>query len=266
MSDEPAEQTMTFWEHLEELRSRLIKMFVAFLVGAGACWSYREQLLALLTRPFVDAWAHGGVGGKAALHFPAPADLFVAYIKLSVLGGLVVALPWMLYQLWAFVAPGLYRNEKRLALPFVVSSCVLFAVGGYFGWKVAFPVAFEYLLSFSGQVAGTEFEVKPTVMVGDYISFVTQALIGFGAAFELPVVVFFLAIAGIVDHTHLLKFFRYFVVVAFVIAAVITPPDVTSQFLLAIPLILLYVLSIGIAWFVHRTRGPRPEPVDGAES
>ncbi len=261
MSDDPEAQTMTFWEHLEELRTRIIRALLAFLVGSGVCWYYREKLLIWLTKPFLAAWNAGHLGGKAGLHFPAPASLFVAYIKIALLGGLVVSLPIVLYQLWAFIAPGLYSKEKRLAFPFVVASCALFAAGGYFCWRIVFPIGFQYLLGFSGPLGSEGFEVTPTVMIGDYIEFVSRMLIAFGAVFELPVLIFFLSIAGIVKHTHLLKFFRYFVVVAFVLSAVITPPDVTSQFLLAVPLISLYLISIGIAWVVDRTR--RPKPAEG---
>jgi sec-independent protein translocase protein TatC len=250
---EPAEATMTFWEHLEELRSRLIKMILAFLVGAVVAWIYREKLLVWLTQPFVRAWNEGDFG-KAALHFPAPASLFIAYIKLALLGGFVLALPIMLYQLWAFIAPGLYSREKRFAIPFVASSCGLFAGGGYFGWKVAFPVAFQYLLGFGGPIAGTTLEVKPTVMIGDYIEFVMRMLMAFGVVFELPVLVFFLSAAKIINYKHMIRFSRYFVVIAFVVGAIITPPDPMSQFLLAVPLCLLYVVSIGIAYIV----GDRP--------
>jgi sec-independent protein translocase protein TatC len=150
------------------------------------------------------------------------------------------------------VAPGLYSREKRLALPFVVTSCGLFAAGGYFGWRVAFPVAFQFLLSFAGTI-GT-LEVKPTVMVSEYIEFVTNMLLAFGLMAELPVLAFFLSVAGIITHRHLIKFFRYFIVLAFVVAAVITPPDPVSQLLLAIPLILLYVVSIGVAYVFSRRR------------
>ena len=254
MTDNPEQHTMSFWEHLEELRSRLLRAIIAFLIGVVVCWIYREKLLVWLTKPFIDAWNKGKIEGSAALHFPAPASLFVAYIKIAMVGGLVLSLPVLLYQVWAFVAPGLYQKEKRLALPFVFSSCALFAGGGYFGWRVAFPVAFQYLLGFSGPIGATGFEVKPTVMVGDYIEFVSRMLIAFGAVFELPVLIFFLSVAGIVTHKHLLKFFRYFVVVAFIVAAVISPPDVTSQFLLAVPLIMLYAISIGIAWLVDKRR------------
>lgn len=256
VSDDPEEQTMTFWEHLEELRSRIVKALLAGLIGSGICWYYREKLLVWLTKPFLDAWQHSGnLGGKAAsLHFPAPASLFIAYIKIAVIGGVLMALPVILYQLWAFIAPGLYSKEKRLAVPFVVASCGLFAGGSYFGWKLVFPLAFKYLLGFSGPVGTEGMEVTPTVMIEDYIDFVSRLLLAFGAVFELPVLIFFLSIAGVVNHIQLWKFFRYFIVIAFVLAAVITPPDVTSQILLAVPLILLYLVSIGIAWLVVRSK------------
>lgn len=256
MSQDPDEPAMTFWEHLEELRSRILRMALAFAVGGVIAWIYREWLLDWLTRPFVEAWQHGKLGGKAALHFPAPASLFIEYVRLAVLGGFVLALPVILYQLWAFIAPGLYTREKRLAVPFVISSCLLFAGGGYFGWKIAFPVAFEYLLSFSGPVGNRGFQVEPTVMVSDYVEFVSRMLLAFGGVFELPVLVFFLSIAGVINHTHMIRFARYFIIIAFAIAAVLTPPDVASQFLLAIPLCALYGLSIGIAWIFGKKPGP----------
>lgn len=259
MSEDPEAGTMTFWEHLEELRQRLVRMALAFAVGAGLSWYYREKLLSWLTAPFVDAWNHGSLSGKAALHFLAPADLFVAYLKLSALCGFVLALPFMLWQVWAFIAPGLYRHEKRLAFPFVVSSMALFALGGWFGYRVAFPAAFQFLLGLGGQLTGSV-DVTPTVTMGEYISFVTQMFIAFGVTFELPVLVFFLSIAGLVDHKKLIAFFRYFIVVAFLVAAVLTPPDVTSQFLLAIPLIGLYIVSIGVAYVFAK----KPAPSDGA--
>jgi sec-independent protein translocase protein TatC len=248
------ELQMTFWEHLEELRSRLIKALLAFAVGAGCAWYFRERVLLWLTTPFVQAWSRSITDQRPALHFPAPASLFIAYLRLSLLAGLVFALPIILYQIWAFVAPGLYARERRLALPFVISSMTLFLGGGYFGWKVAFPVAFKYLLDFSGSVHSDTIaiQIEPTVMIGDYIEFIARMLAAFGAVFELPVLVFFLAAAKIIDHTHLIKFARYFIVIAFFISAIITPPDVMSQLLLALPLCLLYVVSIGIAWLMGR--------------
>lgn len=254
------ELQMTFWEHLEELRSRILKALIAFAVGAGVAWWLREEVLIWLTTPFVEAWNQSVTGQRPALHSPAPASIFISYLRLSLLSGFLFALPVIFYQVWAFVAPGLYARERRFAIPFVLSSTLLFVGGGYFGWKIAFPVAFRYLLDFSGQLQGDSvaLSIEPTVMIGDYIDFVARMLIAFGTVFELPVLVFFLSIAGIVDHTHLIKFSRYFVVLSFFIAAIVTPPDIMSQFLLAIPLCILYVVSIGIAWLMSRKKATNP--------
>ena len=245
---------MTFWEHLEELRARLVKSIVAVAVGMGVAWIYRQPLLSWLTKPFLLAWQSDNLGKIPTLHFSSPAALFIAYVKLAAIGGCVFALPVILYQLWSFIAPGLYVSEKRLALPFVLCSCALFAMGGWFGWRVAFPVAFRYLLSFSGPVSGSTLSILPTVMIDDYLSFVGRMLIAFGLVFELPIVVFFLTIAGIVNHRHLIRYFRHFIVVAFLVAAIVTPPDVVSQLLLAVPLCILYVVSIAVAWAVGRNK------------
>lgn len=262
MSQDPDQPSMTFWEHLSELRRRLVYMILAFVLGAIGSWVYREELLLWITRPFVTAWRQQKLPGDVSLHFQAPATLFFAYIKLSMLAGLVVALPVILYEVWAFIAPGLYKRERRLALPFVVSSCALFAAGGYFGFRVAFPIAFQYLLGFSGPVGAAGFEVKPTVMIDQYLEFITRMLLAFGGVFELPVLAFFLSTAGIINHKHLIKFARYFIVIAFIIAAIVTPPDPASQLLLAIPLCLLYGLSIVVAWVFGR----KPKPTSAEAS
>jgi sec-independent protein translocase protein TatC len=263
MSADPEEHSMTLWEHLEELRSRLIRMGLSFLVGAGTAWYFKEWLLEWLTKPFVTAWTQLGQAGGAVIGFPSPAALFLSYVRISAIAGLVFALPLILYQLWAFIAPGLYSREKRFAIPFVVSSCALFAGGGWFGWRFAFPVAFHYLLGFSGKVG--KLEIKPTVMISEYIDFVSHMLLAFGFASELPILVFFLTIAGLVTHKTLIKFFRYFIVLAFVISAVLTPPDPLSQLMLAVPLCLLYALSIGIA-FIFSRRKPKDEPLPAADA
>jgi len=249
---EPAEKgTMTFWEHLDELRSRLFKAALAFTLGGFGAWYFKEKILQVATQPLVDGWVGNS---KVTLHFGAPAAMFLAYLKLSVFAGLAFSMPIIFYQLWAFIAPGLYSKEKKLALPFVFVSTALFMGGSYFGWHFAFPLAFQYLLGFSGEVG--DVVVTPTIMIGDYIDFVVRLLLAFGVAFELPVIVFFLAFAGIVTHKQLLKFSRYFIVLSFFISAIITPPDVMSQFLLAVPLILLYFISILIAWLVQKKPAP----------
>jgi len=249
---EPVEGSMSFWEHLQELRVRLIRMVLAFLVGAAVAWFFKEELLVLLTKPYVQGWS--STKNAPSLHFSDPAGLFVSYVKISMLGGFVLSLPIQLYQIWSFVAPGLYVREKWVALPFVFLSCLLFCVGAYFGWRVVFPLAFEYLLRYAEIPLDSALEVRPTVMIESYLTFVMRALLAFGAVFEIPVVVFFLSLLGVIDHTHLIKFFRYFIVIAFILSAVITPPDPLSQILLAGPLIGLYSFSILIAWFMTKIR------------
>lgn len=258
MVESAADGSMTFWEHLEELRRRIFRAILAFFIGAGISWYFKEKLLLIITQPFVSGW-NTNVASKPSLHFPAPASLFLAYVKIAVLGGFVLSLPIILFQLWAFVAPGLYAREKRFAIPFVVASCGLFAGGAYFGWRFAFPTAFEYLLGLASVPADSPLLVEPTVMIEEYLEFIIQALVGFGVVFEIPVVVFFLAWAGLINHTHLIKFWRYFIVIAFVLGAILTPPDPLSQLMLAGPLCLLYGISIGVAWLVHRSR-TRPNP------
>ena len=241
--------SMTLWEHLEELRGRIVRMALAFLIGAGGCWYFKENIMAWVTKPYLEAWVRGGHSGPPSLHFGSPAALFIAYIRLAALSGLVFALPIILYQVWAFIAPGLYAREKKFAIPFVASSVILFLAGGYFGWAVAFPAAFDFLINFSETLPGG-MEIKATVMIGDYIEFITRMFIAFGATAELPILALFLTVAGLITHRHLIKFFRYFIVVAFIISAILTPPDPMSQILMAVPLIGLYGVSILVSWII----------------
>jgi sec-independent protein translocase protein TatC len=255
--------SMTLWEHLEELRGRIVRMAVAFLIGAGICWYFKENIMAWVTKPYQEAWARGGHKTVASLHFGSPPALFIAYIRLAALSGFVFALPIILYQVWAFIAPGLYSREKKFAIPFVASSVGLFLAGGYFGWAVAFPAAFDFLINFKEDLPNSTLKIEATVMVGDYIEFITRMFIAFGATAELPILSVFLTVAGLITHRHLIKFFRYFIVVAFIISAVLTPPDPMSQVLMAVPLIALYGVSILVSWAitVSRERGKAPDAV-----
>jgi sec-independent protein translocase protein TatC len=263
---EGGDGSMTLWEHLEELRGRIVRMALAFIVGAGICWYFKEDILGWITMPYKEAWVRGGHKGEAALHFGSPPALFIAYIRLAALSGLIFALPIILYQVWAFVAPGLYSREKKFAIPFVASSVLLFLAGGYFGWAVAFPAAFDFLINFKEDLPGG-MKIEATVMVGDYIEFITRMFIAFGATAELPILSVFLTVAGLITHRHLIKFFRYFIVVAFIISAILTPPDPMSQILMAVPLIALYGVSIGVAWAITtaRERGKTAEEIGESE-
>jgi sec-independent protein translocase protein TatC len=241
--------TMTFWEHLDELRKRLTWSVLAFIVCCIVAWEFRERMLGMLTKPYVDAWIAQKVPGSPSLHFGAPAAAFMAYLELSLLGGLGLAAPIVFYQLWSFVAPGLYAREKKFVVPFVVLSSGLFVGGGWFGWRTAFPVTFDYFLGLSGTLEGQGISIVPTVMMGEYIDFSVRMLIAFGLIFELPLFLTFLALAGIVNYLHLIRFFRWFVLVAVAAGAVLTPGDAISlQLLMTAPLCGLYLLSVALAY------------------
>ena len=239
---------MTLWDHLAELRKRLLFCIIAFVIGAVVAWELREYLLALLVDPFRIAWEEHDVPGDVTLHFASPAAHLIAYFKLGVYGGLVMASPIIFYQLWSFVAPGLYAREKKFVIPFVASSTLLFVGGGYFGWRAAFPLLFDYLLELSGALSTSNVNISPTIMMGDYLAFVTRMLLGLGLILEIPLFIFFLSVAGIVNYLHLIRYGRWFVVASFLAAALITPPDPSSQIIMAIPMIILYGGSIGLSY------------------
>ncbi|KYF59847.1 preprotein translocase subunit TatC, partial [Sorangium cellulosum] len=241
------DKPMSFWEHLDELRKRLVRSVLVFFAACVVGWEVRERLLHFLTVPFVDAWRDQNLPGTPSLHFGAPAAAFVAYFKLSMIGGAALASPFIFYQLWAFIAPGLYAREKRFVIPFVLFSTLLFVGGGLFGWRAAFPISFGYFLSMAGTVGG-DITITPTVMMGDYLDFVAQLLLGFGIIFEIPLIVLFLSIAGVINYLQLILFGRWFVFAAFILAAILTPPEITSQLVMAVPMCLLYVVSIGLAY------------------
>jgi sec-independent protein translocase protein TatC len=245
---------MSIWEHLDELRSRLVRAVIAYIIGASLAWTFRDPILAWLWKPFADSWRAQNIPGDPTLNFAAPGDAFKAYFKLSLTGGLLFAAPVIFYQLWSFVAPGLYKKEKKVVLPFVFFSTVLFVGGGLFGWRVAFPVTFNYFLDLAGQAGQSGLKITPVVMMGEYLDFVSQMLLAFGIVFELPLFILFLSIVGLVNYLQLLRFGRWFILVAFTVGAIITPPDTTSQIVMSVPLCVLYFFSIGLAYMF----GKRP--------
>jgi sec-independent protein translocase protein TatC len=245
--DSEGGKPMTFWEHLEELRKRLIHAAIALFVGCLVSWEFHGRLLKALEVPFASAWHAAGLPGEADLHQAAPAAGFTAYMKLSLIGGAALAAPVIFYELWAFIAPGLYAREKKYVFPFVGLSSLLFVGGGWFGWRVAVPLSFRFFLNLAHDTSA-DVTITPTFMVGEYIDFCLQVMLGFGATFELPIVLLFLSIAGVVNHLTLIRYGRWFVFLAFVVAAFITPPDAVSMLVMAIPLCLLYGVSIGLVY------------------
>lgn len=246
--DMPEEDSpMTFWEHLDELRKRITYSVVALVGAVFVAWEVREPVMDALTKPFIDAWREQHIKGDPNLNFSAPGSGFAANLQVSLIIGLAIAAPVIFYQLWAFVAPGLYAREKKFVIPFVTLSTLLFVGGGYFGWLTAFPIAFNYFLGFSGSLGTHGLQIQPTIMLDNYLDFVLQMLLAFGIIFELPLFILFLSIAGIVNYLTLIKFGRWFILIAVILAGVLTPPDVTSQLIMAVPLIVLYFVSIGLA-------------------
>lgn len=247
MDDKPRPLT----EHLEELRTRLFWALGAWALCAGVAGYSAKDAFELLTYPAVRAATSKG----HSLIAIAPPELFFTYVKSAILAGFIVSLPVTLYQGWAFVAPGLYESEKRLALPFVAATTALFLVGCLFGYFVAFPFVFEYFLSLEADYVVTSWTMQ------NVFGFVSRLYLAFGIAFELPVVILFLSLAGIVTPQMLARGRRYAIVIMFVVGAILTPPDVVSQILLALPLLALYESGVWIAWLIDRRRARRVKGV-----
>ena len=256
MSDATPEEElhMTFFEHLEELRTRLMWSLVPFIPAFIAAWIYREEVFSLLVVPLNTAWQSMGLG-TPKLHFASPVDPMVVYLKQSAVVAFLLSSPWVFYQGWSFISPGLYSQEKRYVVPFVLASTVCFTIGGLFGWFYIFPPTFVTLMDFSGKLPGGVVEIEPTLMMGEYISFISQMLFVFGITFEVPVIITFLSLAGFVTHKQLLKFGRWWVVVASLLAAILTPTqDALSMLLLMAPLIGLYYVAVGLAYLIDLKR------------
>jgi sec-independent protein translocase protein TatC len=248
------QSAMPVLEHLRELRRRLILASCGILPGVTLAWFYKENLLDFLVAPLVQAWQQLGMKSPA-VHFANPMDPFVAYLEISLVVGVIWSSPWIFWQVWKFISPGLYWREKRLALPFVAASTLFFAGGAFFGYAVILPLGYQTFLGMAGMLPSKTVLLQPTIMIDQYLTFSLQMLLAFGVVFEIPVVVAFLALAGIVNWKQLLKFGRWWVLIAAIIAGILTPPDVGSQLLMLGPLVVLYYLSVGIAFFL----GPKPE-------
>jgi len=238
-------------DHLLELRRRLLMSVAALAVAFGVCLYFARPIFAFLVQPLLRA-------GQGKLIYTQIFEAFFVEIKVAFFAASMLAFPIIANQIWQFVAPGLYRNEKRALLPFIFATPVLFLSGAALAYYVAIPVALHFLLGFQGNLGGVEQEALPAV--GNYLSFVMQFLFGFGLSFLLPVLLMLLERAGIVTRKQLVGARRYAIVGAFAIAAVLTPPDVGSQLLLAVPLVILYEFALIGIWFTERRRNDeKPE-------
>jgi len=234
---------MTLLEHLEELRKRIGWSLVAILVGFLLCWYWAPPIFAWLSVPITQFLPAG-----EKLAFTGLVDPFMLYMKVALLAGIFLASPVVLWQFWLFVSPALYRHERRVAVPFIVSTTAFFLAGGYFGYKIAFPMVVRFLLQ-----VGQDF--RQVVTINEYFSMASKVILGLGLVFEMPVLIMLLARLGVVTHRFLLRYFRYAVLVIFIIAAVITPtPDIPTQCVFAFPMIGLYLLGVLVAWLFGKKR------------
>jgi sec-independent protein translocase protein TatC len=242
------ETRLPLTDHLAELRTRIIRVLLAWLIASIAAWSYSDEIFALLLAPAIHALGEG-----QSLQAIAPSEIFFSYVKCALLAGFVFALPVIFWQIWAFVAPGLYANEKKAIGPFVIVSTLLFAGGAVFGYTQILPAMFAFFTSYDSEL------VQSAWSMHEVFKLTTRMFLAFGVAFELPVFVFFLAVANIVDAPTLLRGTRYAVLAIFVVAAVLTPsPDWVSQVMLGVPMVVLYLIGVGVAFMFGPKRVSEP--------
>lgn len=239
---------MPFTSHLEELRSRLIKSSLAIIAAFSLSYTFAEEIFSFLTAPLLRIQTPG-----LALIGTGVPEAFFTKIKVALIAALFLSFPVILWQSWQFVAPGLYENEKRYARGFVFFGTLLFMLGAWFCYAVIFHVGYNFFLQ-RYQALG----VRPAIRIGEYLSFSSQLLLAFGVTFELPVVAYFLTRIGLLDHSVLIHQFRYAIIIIFIVAAILTPPDIVSQILLALPLLLLYGVSIGVAYLARQENSDKP--------
>lgn len=232
------ETRMPLLEHLRELRGRLIRATLAVAVGCALSYAFADQLFAWLTLPLREV-AHG----KLLLIGTGVGEAFFTKIKVALIAGVFLTSPAVFYEVWKFIAPGLYESERRLALPFVISASMFFVLGGYFCWAVVFKVGYAFFISQYSSIG-----VTPTIRISEYLAFSAKLMLAFGLTFEMPIFAVFLTRLGLIDYRMMMQYFRYAILGIFVVSAALTPPDMVSMFLLAIPLLALYGLSVGVSY------------------
>ncbi|MGH8247390.1 MAG: twin-arginine translocase subunit TatC [Gammaproteobacteria bacterium] len=251
-SDEDEQQMakMSFLEHLEELRTRIIYTLIAVAGGFFICFGFSRTIFEHMSEPVRSVLREMGLADK--LYYPKPTDAFTMYLNLALVAGLFLASPVVIYQIWAFIAPGLYKRERKYAVPFIFFCSTLFISGGAFGYFIAFPMALKFLLTFGGD------KVVPWITITDYVDTFWTVILGLGIVFELPVLMLFLGLLGILTPSFLIRNFRYAVLLIFVVAAVITPTaDITNLMIFAIPMMALYFVGVGLVWIAYKRRQRR---------
>ena len=241
------EKKLPLTGHLQELRKRLILSFIAIGAGFILCYAFADSIFNILAAPLIKVMPAGG-----SLIFISVAEAFFTYMKVAFIASVILVSPFVLYQIWAFVAPGLYQKEKRYVIPFVLGGSLFFAMGVLFAYFVAVPIGFKFLLGYA-----TDF-IKPMPSMKEYLSFSIKFLLAFGLVFEFPVVLVLLARIGVIDAKTLARQRKYAILLIFIFAAVVTPPDFISQVLMALPLIGLYELSICLSKIVGKKKKEAP--------
>lgn len=245
------DQPMSFWDHLSELRARLAKSALAVIAACVVCFLYATELREFLAIPLHTAWKDAGMEGEPKLQVLAMMDAFITDIRVAIAGGIALSTPVIFYQLWMFVSPGLYKREKRFVIPFVATSVLMFLLGASFCYFFVLPWTIQWLFGYTqSSAAGTP--VIYNLTLGDYIRDTTKILVAFGMVFEFPLLSAFLAAAGVIDHNTLLRFWKLAVVLIFIIAAFLTPPEPVSQLMMAIPMVILFFISVGVAYLLSR--------------
>ncbi|MDA8137071.1 MAG: twin-arginine translocase subunit TatC [Desulfobacteraceae bacterium] len=248
-------EKMPFTSHLEELRSRLVKSAIAVGICFLVCYYFVEKIFDVLTLPLMRVMEPGN-----HLIYTNLPEAFFTYLKAAFIASLILASPVILYQFWMFVAPGLYDREKRLALPIVLLSSFFFIGGALFGYFIVFPFGFKFFLGFASDI------IQPMPSMKEYLNFSSKLLLAFGLIFELPLVLTFLTRLGIVSVDTLKRFRKYAILLSFVVAAILTPPDVMTQIMMAIPLVILYEVSIvGARLFGRKPEGAEDRSEDQGE-
>jgi sec-independent protein translocase protein TatC len=256
---------MSFLEHLSELRSRLRNGALVFLVAVMVSFYFVKKYFEILTRPARLAWEIALAGKPAVFHFSSPTEPFWVYTKIAIIGALLFASPVILWEVWKFIAPGLYKKERRMVMTITAATALCFVGGALFGYFVLCTPALSYMFSFAEQFNG--FEIQPTIMMDELVGFMLAMLLGTGVAFELPVVLAVLGWIGLVSSKMLWKFDKYALILSAVVGGVLTPgPDVLSQVLMAGPLFALYNISILLVWLIERGRKKALDDLEKGDS
>jgi sec-independent protein translocase protein TatC len=243
------EEKLPLTSHLEELKARIIRILIAIGIGFGVCYLFKEWSFKVITKPLVDA-----LPAHSSMIFTGLPEAFFIHMKIAFFASLFLTAPYTLFEIWRFVSPGLYKKEKKFIIPFVFFSTILFSGGVLFGYFIALPPAFRFFVSFS-----TDF-LKPMISFREYLSLTLKFLLAFGLSFEMPVFMFFLAKIGVVNSKMLAKQRRFAILIIFIVAAVLTPsPDMISQILMAVPLLILYEISIILAKFAKNKKASSEE-------